>query len=123
MATMGGLNTTQEGMISKTYGSGNMVLTDIQTGDWVALYDVDFGEAGATKFTAAVKADKEAVGGIQIRLDALDGEVVGCLEFGAGDGKNYQELAVELLKNVTGVHDLVLVFVGEDYTVDYWQFQ
>ena len=123
MATMGGLNTTQEGMISKTYGSGNMVLTDIQTGDWVALYGVDFGETGATKFTAAVKADKEAVGAIQIRLDALDGEVVGLLEFKEGDGKNYEELTAELSKTVTGVHDLVLVFVGEEYTVDYWQFQ
>ena len=29
----------------------------------------------------------------------------------------------ELTKTVTGVHDLIFVFVGEGYTVDYWQFQ
>ena len=124
IATMGGLNTTQEGMISKTYGSGNMVLNEIHTGDWVAVYGVDFGENGATKFTASVKAEKEAVGAIQIRLDAPDGEVVGLLEFGTeADGKNYYEVTAELEKSVTGVHNLVLVFVGEEYTVDYWQFQ
>lgn len=124
MATMGGLTTTQEGMISKTYGSGNMVLTEINSGDWVALYGVDFGETGATKFTASVKAEEETVGAIQIRLDSLDGEVVGCLVLGdEGDGKNYQEITAELTKTVTGVHDLILVFCGENYEVDYWQFQ
>ncbi|MDD5900209.1 MAG: glycoside hydrolase family 43 protein [Lachnospiraceae bacterium] len=124
MATMGGLDTTQEGMISKTYGSGNMVLTDIQTGDWAALYGVDFGETGATKFTVSVKAEKGTVGAIQIRLDEPEGEVVGCLEIGKdADGKNYQEITAELSKTVTGVHNLIFVFCGEDYTVDYWQFQ
>lgn len=124
IATMGGIETTQEGMISKTYGSGNMVLSEIQTGDWVAVYGADFGENGATAFTASVKAEKGTVGAIQIRLDSTDGEVVGCLTFGEeADGKNYQEVTAELDKTVTGVHDLVFVFGGENYTVDYWQFQ
>lgn len=124
MATMGGLTTTQEGMISKTYGSGNMVLSEINSGDWVAVYGVDFGETGATSFTASVKAEKETVGAIQLRLDSPDGEVVGCLVLGEeSDGKNYQEITTELTKTVTGVHDLVLVFCGENYTVDYWQFR
>ncbi|MDD6035678.1 MAG: glycoside hydrolase family 43 protein [Lachnospiraceae bacterium] len=124
MATMGGLNTTQEGMVSKSYGSGNMVLSEIHSGDWLALYGVDFGETGATKFTAAVKAGKEQTGAIQIRLDSLDGEVAGYLEIGKNaDGKTYQEYTAELLKTVTGVHNLIFVFYGEEYNVDYWQFQ
>ena len=124
MATMGGLNTTQEGMVSKSYGSGNMVLSEIHSGDWLALYGVDFGETGATKFTAAVKAGKEQTGAIQIRLDSLDGEVAGYLEIGKNaDGKTYQEYTAELLKPVTGVHNLIFVFCGEEYNVDYWQFQ
>ena len=124
MATMGGLNTTQEGMVSKSYGSGNMVLSEIHSGDWLALYGVDFGETGATKFTAAVKAGKEQTGAIQIRLDSLDGEVAGYLEIGKNaDGKTYQEYTAELLKPVTGVHNLIFVFYGEEYNVDYWQFQ
>ena len=124
IATMGGIETTQEGMLSKTYGSGNMVLSEIQTGDWVAVYGADFGDTGATEFTASVKAEKGTVGAIQIRLDSPDGEVVGCLTFGEeADGKTYQEITGALDKTVTGVHDLVFVFGGENYTVDYWQFR
>ena len=124
MATMGGLNTTQADEVSKKCGSGNMELCDIHDGSWLALYGVDFGTEGAKSFTAAVKAKKETEGAIQIRLDSLEGEVVGYLEIGKNTNKeSYEELTAELLTKVTGVHNLVLVFCGEDYTVDYWKFQ
>ncbi|MBQ8548325.1 MAG: family 43 glycosylhydrolase [Lachnospiraceae bacterium] len=124
MATMAGINTTQADMISKSFGSGNMVLNQIHNGDWLALYGVDFGENGASEYTAAVCAKKNTRGAIQIRLDSLEGEVVGCVEFGENaDGKNFEEVTAELSTKVTGVHDLIFVFVGEGYTVDYWQFQ
>jgi len=121
---MGGLNTTQADEISKQYGSGNMALCDMHDGSWQALYGVDFGTEGAVKFTAAVKADKETEGAMQIRLDSLAGEVVGYLEIGKNTSKEaYEELTAELLTKVTGVHNLVFVFCGEAYTVDYWKFQ
>ncbi len=126
MATMGGLSTTQEGMISKVYGSGNMVLTDIQSGDWLALYDVDFGENGTNEFMAAIKAEEGQSGAIQIRVDGadgVDGEVIGYLTFEAGTNGEYKEMKTYLNKKVKGVHDLFFVFLGEGYTVDYWQFQ
>ena len=124
MATMAGINTTQEGMISKSFGSGNMVLNQIHNGDWLALYGVDFGETGASEYTAAVCAKKNTRGAIQVRLDSLDGAVVGTVEFGENaDGKTFEEVTAALTEKVTGVHDLILVFVGEGYTVDYWQFQ
>ncbi|MGN1084821.1 MAG: carbohydrate-binding protein [Lachnospiraceae bacterium] len=123
MATMGGLNTTQEGMKSKYYGSGNMTLSEINSGDWLALYGVDFGETGAKSFTAAVKAEEGQTGAIQIRLDSLNGEVVGYLEIGEHTDGEYHEITAELLKTVTGVHKLIFVFCGEGYNVDYWQFQ
>ncbi len=121
MATMGGINTTQEGMVSKTYGTGNMVLTDIHTGDWLALYGVDFGDEGAKTFTAAVSAKAGQEGAIEIRLDATDGEVVGYLYVHETDGE-WAEVTAELTTAVTGAHDLVFVFAGEGYKVDYWQF-
>lgn len=124
MATMGGLNTTQADEVSKKCGSGNMELCDIHDGSWLALYGVDFGTEGATKFTAAVKAPAGCEGAVQIRLDGLDGEVVGYLEVSEGtDGVNYKELTTELLCPVTGVHNLVFVFAGEDYQMDYWKFE
>lgn len=122
MATMGGLNTTQEGAQSKDCGSGNMTLCEINSGDWLALYGVDFGTEGATKFTAAVKAPTGCKGAIQIRLDSVNGEIAGYLDVGTGADGMYHEITVDLLKKVTGTHDLVFVFSGEEYKVDYWQF-
>jgi len=123
MATMGGINTAPADEVSKKYGSGNMELCEIESGDWVALYDVDFGETGATKFTAAVKAEAGKTGAIQIRVDDLNGPILGYLDVsGQADG-TYHEITADLLKQVTGVHDLIFVFCGEGYTVDYWQFQ
>jgi arabinoxylan arabinofuranohydrolase len=87
------------------------------------LYGVDFGSEGAVKFTAAVKAQEGQIGAIQIRVDDLNGPVIGYLEVNAGTDGTYQEITVDLLKQVTGEHTLVFVFSGEGYTVDYWQFQ
>lgn len=122
MATMGGLTTVQEGEESKKCGSGNMALTEIHSGDWLALYGVDFGKTGATKFMAAVKTPEGQTGAIQIRLDSLNGEVAGYLDVGEGADGTYHEVTVDLLKKVTGEHNLIFVFCGEGYLVDYWQF-
>lgn len=124
MATMGGLDTIQADAASRACGSGNMALSGIASGSWLALYGVDFGENGATAFTAAVKAEKEAEGALQLRLDGLDGEVIGYLDIGAdGDGENYREITSALSKTVTGVHNLIFVFYGENYSMDYWKFR
>ncbi|MBR2407640.1 MAG: family 43 glycosylhydrolase [Lachnospiraceae bacterium] len=126
IATMGGVNTTQADEISKQYGSGNMALSDIQTGDWVALYGVDFGETGTTQFTAAVKAADGQSGTIQIRIDGadgVDGEVIGYMKLNSGENEAYKEVTTSLLRRITGVHDLFFVFMGEGYTMDYWQFK
>lgn len=122
MATMGGINTTQEGMVSKTYGSGNMIVTEIESGDWLALYNVDFGEDGAKSFMASVRAGEGVHGIIQLRLDDTDGEVIGYLQVGEHMDGQWYEITSELLKTVTGVHNLVMVFGGEGYELDYWQF-
>lgn len=122
MATMGGLNTTQSGLQSVSFGSGNMELCDIDAGDWLALYGVDFGTEGAKTFTAAVKAPEGMSGAVQLRLDGTDGEVIGYLQISPTEGDDYQEVTAELLTRVTGEHNLVMVFAGEGYTLDYWQF-
>jgi len=123
MATMGGINTTQEGMVSKTYGSGNMVVTEIESGDWLALYNVDFGEDGAKSFMASVRAGEGVYGIIQLRLDDVDGDVIGYLQVGEYMDSQWHEITAELMKTVTGVHNLVMIFGGEGYELDYWQFQ
>jgi len=118
-------------------GAGNgMVVTAIDSGDWVGVYGVDFGSAGATKFTARVRTPETPenyVGAIEIRLDPtrqgvssnttnLDGssnrawisggEVIGRIRIKAKEGEagNFSVVTVDLDKTVTGVHDLVFVF-------------
>jgi len=123
IGVMGGIFTRAD----SEAGNG-MVVTAIDSGDWVALYRVDFGN-GAKKFTARVRmpeAPADYIGAIELRLDpegegeasALTtgktarikgGEVIGRVKF-EGSAGQFTEAAIDLYKTVTGVHDLVFVF-------------
>lgn len=118
-----GIGTRQYGKTSETCGSGNMVVCDMETGSWIGLKGVDFGDEGATEFVASVCGSKEAEGVIQIRIDRLMGDVVGYLTIPAGDGATYEQQVCGLLKKITGVHDLYFTFYGNGYTWDTWQFR
>ena len=116
-------------------GAGNgMVVTSIDTGDWLAVYGVDFGGAGATRFTARVRTPDTPgyVGAIELRLDPdgdgvtsnngnltgtskariIGGEVIGRLLIKAkeGDEGKYGTVTIDLDRTVTDVHNLVFVF-------------
>jgi len=129
IAVMGGIYTRTDA------GAGNkMVVTSIDTGDWVALYDVDFGSAGAKKFTARVRTPDASIspdysGAIELRIDPVrdgeanklttsattrikDGEVIGraWLKAQSGEEGKYGTVTIDLDKTVTGVHNLVFVF-------------
>jgi arabinoxylan arabinofuranohydrolase len=117
-------------------GAGNgMVVTSIDTGDWLALYGVDFGSAGASKITVRVRTPNtptDYTGAIELRLDPtgdgvtadngnLDGtntarikggEVIGRIQIKAktGESGNYAVVTVDLDRTVTGIHNLVFVF-------------
>jgi len=114
-------------------GAGNgMVVTSIDTGDWVALYNVDFGSNGAKKFKAKVlmpSTPADYVGAIEVRLDPKgdgessataqlsptktarikEGEVIGRVKFEGATGQ-YATAEIQLYRTVTGVHDLAFVF-------------
>jgi arabinoxylan arabinofuranohydrolase len=114
--------------------SNGMVVTAIDSGDWVALYGVDFGGNGAKSFTARVRTPvtQGYVGAIELRLDPTKtgnatsianltptntsgiegGEVIGRLVIEAipGEEGKYAAVTINLDKPVTGIHDLVFVF-------------
>jgi len=117
-----GVNTTQYGETSVACGSGNMVVCDIETGSWIGLKGVDFGDKGATEMVASVCGGTEE-GVIQIRIDRLMGDIVGYLTIPAGDGVTYTEQVGKLLETVTGVHDLYFTFYGNGYSLDTWKFR
>lgn len=120
IAWMGGIKTAKTAEPSKTFGNTNMVVTDIQTGDWIGLSKVGFGDGGATQFTAKVSSEA-ANNVIKICLDAPDGEVLGYLKV-PQTGKDKFQDATAKIKKVTGVHSLFFVFAGEGFQFDSWKF-
>lgn len=117
MAAMAGLDTV---CAERGKTCGNMLVTGIESGDWLALYGADFG-AGAKKITVNMRADQDARGCIQLRKDGLDGEVIGYVKV-TPDGEDELEVTAELTQPIEGVHDLVMIFDGEGYMLDSWQF-
>ncbi|MDR2575217.1 MAG: family 43 glycosylhydrolase [Treponema sp.] len=111
MAVMAGISTTE------VSGERRMKVTDIDSGDWIALRGVDFGNAGAKKFSCHVMPPVDK-GVIQIKLDGLKGKAIGYIIIEAGES----EITVELLTTVTGVHDVVFIFHGKGYDFEEWQF-
>jgi len=128
---MGGIYTCAE------RGAGNgMVVTSIDTGDWVAVYNVNFG-SGGTKFAARVRTPEASVppdysGAIELRIDPTGagvtsdtgnltsssttrisgGTVIGraWIKAAAGQEGKYATITIDLDDTVTGIHDLVFVF-------------
>jgi len=116
--------------------SNGMVVTAIDTGDWAAVYGVDFGSNGAKKFIARVRTPETPagyVGAIELRIDPQGdgvtaddgilngtvntarikgGEVIGRVQIKAKSGEEgkYTTVMIDLDKTVTGEHNLVFVF-------------
>ncbi|TWU00272.1 Arabinoxylan arabinofuranohydrolase precursor [Botrimarina colliarenosi] len=115
----------QHGVETEPNGDGGMNLTGLNDGDWVEVVGVDFGDDGASRFTARVASD-HASGKIEILLDGADGKLVGTCEVDdTGGWQTWDEVACDVT-GVTGVHDLRLRFAGDDDrlpNVDHWRFE
>jgi len=123
MAVQGGVNTVAADAIATFYGAGTMALANMEEGAFVKVRGVDFGDTAPTGFTAMIKAASGADGAIQLRIDGLDGEVVGYLPVDRITGVDYEAYTAELDAKVTGVHDLYFIFCGDNYRVMSWKFE
>ena len=97
-------------------------VTQIHTGDYVKVRGVDFGDDGATQFTARVRAEKASV--LMVRIDTKSGTLMGSLSVKEPYGE-WQELTCELKSPLTGVHDVYFTFKANDASMlefDSWQF-
>jgi len=85
-------------------------ITEIHGGDWISFKDADLRH-GIQGFEARVAS--EAPGYIEIRLDHPDGPSIGRCEFPATGGmQSWQNYACGIAGEVTGIHNVYLVFYG-----------
>ena len=101
--------------VRKSGTAGNTVIINLSEGKYTKISGVEFGDAGAESFSASVLSVKKA-SSITVRLDKVDGEIVGKAEFSA-DG-----LVTVPLTGAVGKHDVFFVFAG-DFEADYWEFE
>ncbi len=109
-----------EGLKTEKNESDGVYVTSIDMGDYIKLENVDFGSEGAGAFIASVRARSN--GKIDVRIDSMFGDLLGTIE--VNKSSDWQTESCEL-KNVTGVHDLYLVFMADSdnaFDFNYWQF-
>ena len=100
----------------------NLVVKDVDNGDWTGLSSVAFGENGAASVTAKVKP-LQAGGEIQVRLDSADGPLVGTIDVEGTTGE-WAEVTADL-EGATGTHDVYFAYsgpTGDLFEVDTLQF-
>ena len=118
MAVMGGLDTVP----AKDGAAGEMILTDINTGDFLKVQGVDFGSKAPKKWIATIKAEGNTDNcAIEICADKLGADVIGYLKVDASG--DFAEMTAEIEKELTGVHDIYLIFAGEGYEMKSWRFE
>lgn len=124
-AVMGGVGTVAADEVSKECGSGNMALGNMENGGFVKVQGVDFGSGAPTSICMGIrnKAGYQAAGAVQIRIDGIEGDVIGYVSMeDIPKGKEFTERTVQLTGSVGGVHDLYFIFAGENYEIETWQF-
>jgi arabinoxylan arabinofuranohydrolase len=100
----------------------NLVVKDIDNGDWTALSSVAFGDAGPASISVKVKA-LQAGGSIDLRTGSETGPVVGSIPVNAPVGQ-WAELTADL-EGIEGTHDLFFTYKGGSgdlFELDTWSF-
>ncbi len=129
---MAGLDTVQYGEDAVKYGSGDMILTGVSDGDWLCVYGADFGDMGPSEFTLEVRKSPDAaytdsICAIRVTQDKLFGSepfadipLESIMNAGSDE---FVTITVPVDINVTGVHDIYMIFAGEGYEVRSWSFE
>lgn len=100
----------------------NLVVKDIDNGDWTGLSSVAFGEDGAATVTAKVKP-LQSGGQIEVRSGSATGAVLGTIPVTGAAGE-WTELSADL-SGATGTHDVYFTFsgpTGDLFEIDTWSF-
>lgn len=115
------------GLQSVDHESGKGVyISDIETGEWMMLRNVDFGKEGPALFEAVV-ASPEYGATVEVRIDGMEGQLIAQLNVPkTGGAEWWRTLSVKVDVPVRGVHDLYFIFRGKEehrlMNFDAWRF-
>jgi arabinoxylan arabinofuranohydrolase len=113
-----------QGIEVEDSSAGGRTLANIENGDYIKVRSVDF-LTGAVSFEASV-ASAGAGGTIELRIDAKDGELIGSCDVSPTGGWQMWTTVKCDVSDVSGVHDLYLVFTGGNgflFNLDYYRFE
>lgn len=125
IAWAGGISATPTSEPSASFGPVNMVVEKSATGDlagFVGVAGVDFGTESPLRFVAKVSSE-QAGGVIWVVPDSPDSQPIAYVEVpDTGDLQGFVEATVDLVGEITGVHDLFFVMTGGRFYFDAWSF-
>ena len=119
-----GVNSTRDDvMVEKSKSGSPMVLDNIDTGDWIRIQGVDFGDKGVEKISAEISSQTDQAA-IEMFIDSPTdaGKLVATIPVKPTGGDDYDTLSADVKKAVTGKHDVYFVFRGSGYKVASWRF-
>ncbi|MFE5321689.1 glycoside hydrolase domain-containing protein [Paenibacillus sp. NPDC056579] len=111
------VNTFNNNPLKTEAGNNGTVVANTFDGAWLAYDNFDFGTQGANQITVEYDAPTNKVPAgskLDIRLNAVDGELIGTVDLlntGGGWG-SYKTAQAQLNKTVTGKQRLVIVMKG-----------
>jgi len=114
-----GVSTAQDDKIG-------VYVTHIANGGYIKARGVDFGDHQASSFIANVASGSNG-GVIELRLDSIDGPVIGSLRVSYTGGWDKWQTKTTTVSGATGTHDLYFLFkggaTGQLFNFDYWKFE
>lgn len=113
------------GVTTATHEGTGVYVTRVVNRTFIKVAGVDFGNSSPKTFIASIaNAAKGSV--LELRLDAVDGPSIGSLNISATSEPNRWQEQRTSVSTVTGVHDLYMVFRGDEerpmLDFDYWRF-
>lgn len=115
-----------EGFKSSYNDQVGVFVTANQNGSYIKVRDVDFRDTGATKFTARIATTHNDPVRLEIRLDGVEGELLGSIRVPRTGGSDRWSVRTIDIPKTTGVHDLYFVVRGQPAShlmyFDYWMF-
>lgn len=115
-----------DGNILQICQNHDIVISDIQDGDYILVKSVDLGTKGAKKIVGGIicsedlaqkGSEKRRLTGIEVHLDSPNGKTVAVLQ----TPKPGKDASCSLSGRTKGVHDIYFVFRGEGYDFDWWR--